>query len=141
MSNNLEKTFISSKNIVIAIIINVTIVALIIGSMIHIREEKWVLPLISLITISYLGSTFYNSKYIIKNGHLFIVSGFFKSRGYPVSGFNSFQKSRTLMAGSASGMERIEIDTHDGKKLIISPKNQEEFINLICKLNPGLIKK
>ncbi|MEM0941857.1 MAG: PH domain-containing protein [Bacteroidota bacterium] len=140
MNASFEKTFKSSKNVVLSIIINATIVALSIGSVLHIMEGKYILPLISLITISYLISTFYNIKYIIKNKNLIIVSGFFKSKDYPISNFKNLRKSNTIMAGSASGMRRIEIETDDGKQLIVSPKNQKGFIDSITEINPEIVQ-
>lgn len=135
-----EKTFVSSKNIIIGIVINVTVIALTVGSIMHLMEGKAILPSVSIVTIIYLISTFYNSKYIVKNGHLIIVSGFFKSKDYSISEFRRLRKSRTLLASPASGMRRIEIDTEEGQTLIISPKRQKEFIELITKINPKIEK-
>ena len=140
MNDSSGKIFRSSKNIVLAIIINATIVALSIGSIMHIMEGKYILLFITLIASYYMISTFYTMRYIIKNKNLIIVSGIFKSREYPISNFKSLRKSNTIMAGSASGMRRIEIETDDGMQLIISPKNQKGFIDAITEINPEIVR-
>ena len=133
-----KKVFISSKNIVLAIIINGTSIALIIAAIIHIQQGKWILPIISTITITYLLTTFYISKYIIDKNYLIMVSGFFKSKNYNINEFISIKKSNTLIAGPASGLNRLEILTKQGDTLIISPKIREEFIDEIIKINPDV---
>ena len=140
MNDSSEKIFRSSKNIILAIIINATIIALTIESIIQVMDGKYILLFITLIASYYLISTFYTMKYIIKNKNLIIVSRIFKSREYPISNFKSLRKSNTIMAGSASGMRRIEIETDDGIQLIISPKNQKGFIDTITEINPKIVQ-
>jgi len=141
-TSDIEKVvFASSKNIVIAVIINVTVVALIVAGVLHAIEGKWILPIISSVTSVFLIAVFYHNKYIVDGNSLRIVSGFFRSRDYPISKIESVKPSRTLMAAPASGLKRLEVQTIEGVHIIISPKKQEEFISHIKKINPNIKNK
>jgi hypothetical protein len=133
-----EKSFVSSRNIVLEVIIVVTSLALIFGSTIHAMEGKWILSLISLVTIAFMASVFYFTKYTIKGNCLVIDSGFVKSRIYYISDFKRIESSRTLVAAPASGLRRILIETKQGDNLVISPKLQRDFVNVLLKINPTI---
>jgi len=77
-------------------------------------------------------------KYIIENRSFYIISGWRKSKVYPISDFTIVKKSRTILASPARGLKRLEIETKRGDWIIISPKEREEFIKTIKTINPGI---
>lgn len=80
----------------------------------------------------------FNIKYVIRDSSLIVKDGIFQHT-YNINGIKSIKPTRTLLSSPAASLDRLEINfAHD--RLIVSPKQKEEFIRHLCKVSENEIK-
>ncbi len=67
-----------------------------------------------------------STKYIIDHEELVVRSGPF-SWTIPIASISSVQDTRNSRSSPALSLDRLRINYHNGKAIMVSPKNKEEF--------------
>ena len=78
----------------------------------------------------------YSIKYTIDGTTLRVtVLGIFNDE-YDLMLLESVVPTRTILSAPASSLKRIRLDFTDGQAAVISPRNQEDFLAELRKINP-----
>ena len=78
----------------------------------------------------------YSIKYAIDGTTLRVtVLGIFNDE-YDLMLLESVVPTRTILSAPASSLKRIRLDFTDGQAAVISPRNQEDFLAELRKINP-----
>ena len=70
------------------------------------------------------------TKYIVVENTLNIVSGPFSWK-IEISSINKVSNSRNLMSSPALSLDRLEIEFQHNKRILVSPKNKNDFLAAI----------
>lgn len=80
----------------------------------------------------------FNIKYVIHDSSLIVKDGIFQHT-YDINRIESIKPTRTLLSSPAASLDRLEINfAHD--RLIVSPRQKEEFIRHLCEVSENEIK-
>lgn len=90
-----------------------------------------------LITIGFLLWIWFGTGYLIEDEKIKIKNGPFKWK-VKIQDINSISKKKSLLATPALSVERLVL--HYGKygKMLLSPKNEKEFFELLLAKNPQI---
>lgn len=77
-------------------------------------------------------------RYRIEDTTLYVGWHFFRGTAYDLTKLNKITASRTWISAPAASLRRIKLDFGCGKPLIISPANQNLFIEEILRINPNV---
>lgn len=79
-------------------------------------------------------------KYIISNGEKFIIKSWFSNYEIDIKSIHRIRKtSNPISSPAASFIGRIEIHYNNGKTIIISPNQKEEFISDLLYINKAIL--
>lgn len=81
---------------------------------------------------------FNSIKYTITENQLVIHSGFFFKQNVDISTIKSIRKTNNIISAPAASFDRLEITYNNFDSVIVSPKNKEQFINDLLKINPKI---
>ncbi|GAA0323765.1 PH domain-containing protein [Oceanobacillus sp. FSL W7-1293] len=101
-------------------------------------EFSLILTIISLVSIFFVGTAWFNTKYIIARGVLEVRSGILKKKPIFIDKIHSIRFTKNPIAAPALSINRIEINYNQYDTILISPKNPKRFINEITKINPKI---
>ena len=74
------------------------------------------------------------------DGHELIVKSLFFNRRYDIRQITKISPSHNLLSAPAASLNRLDIEI--GKeKLLISPRQEQLFIEQICEINPDVVVK
>lgn len=101
--------------------------------------EKSILLFLAL-NILYWGIIYicFDIKYFIKENNLIIKSGFIKMGSIDINQIKSIEKSNNILSSPAASLNRISIKYGKYDDILVSPKNQEDFIQELLKINPEI---
>ncbi|KYC98189.1 PH domain-containing protein [Heyndrickxia sporothermodurans] len=91
---------------------------------------------ISLVFVTWL---WMNTYYEINNGKLKIIAGPFKYAIIDINEIKTIESTKNIISSPALSMDRIEIQYNKWHTIIISPKNQAEFIYELKQINPKIV--
>ncbi|MBQ0142149.1 MAG: PH domain-containing protein [Prevotellaceae bacterium] len=134
MANQMYRSRVSVKLATIlgicGIIFSITTFALI---------EKSIL-LFLLINITFWGTLWgsFDIKYLISENTLIIKCAFFKMGSIDIMTIKSIEKSSSIISSPAASLKRISLTYGKYDDVVISPRNQEEFIQDLLKINPNI---
>ena len=139
----MKKSFHSSRNIVLSIIINVSVLGTVYLAYFTLKEVRnWFAVFISIlliVTILYIAWQWYSPLvYVIENDKFYYIYGGKKSKIHSIHDITKAVKSKILLKAPAHGIKRIEIMCH-GDWIIISPKNRDLFISALKEVNPNIL--
>lgn len=106
--------------------------------------SNWVisLPLISAIILSVVAIS--GTRYVIE-GNTLIVYHFFRAHRIPIAKIKSATPAKGFLTGPALSSDRVSLRFTDrsvlksSKPMEISPRNRDEFIAQLKKLNPAIV--
>lgn len=82
----------------------------------------------------------FNTYYVISDGHLIVQYGFIKKK-IPINSIKSISRTKTLLAGPAFTINKILISYHQGNGLIfVGPENEKVFINRLIEVSKNTIQ-
>lgn len=114
-------------NAIISIIIPLVVAKSILGAL--------VISILFVFLFKLLHSIKYN---VDQNNSLIHISGFiFYNYTVHINSITSISKNKSMTSAQAASFDRISIDTKH-KSHIISPQNQDEFIQLLKQINPSI---
>lgn len=82
---------------------------------------------------------FFNTTYRIVKEKLYIKCGVFRYKPVDISTMKKISKSSNIISSPAASFDRIEITYGAFDELIISPKNKNEFVEELLKINPAIL--
>lgn len=81
---------------------------------------------------------FYDTKYTINHNLLKIKLGPFYNQEIDINTIKRITKTRSFLAAPASSLDRIKIEYGKYDSVIISPKDKQNFIIDLMKINPKI---
>lgn len=101
--------------------------------------EKSILLFLAL-NILYWGIIYicFDIKYYIKENNLVIKSGFINMGSIDINQIKSIEKSNNILSSPAASLNRISIKYGKYDDILVSPRNQEDFIQELLKINPEI---
>ena len=98
-----------------------------------------ILPILLILLTFVFIYGFFNLRYTIDKDRLDIYYGFFSYKlSIDINSIRKIEKSRSILSAPAASMNRIEIHYNKFDSILISPKDQQEFINDLCQINPNI---
>ena len=79
----------------------------------------------------------FSIRYILDEKELKVKSLFY-SRSYPIDMFQRIEYTRNPLSAPAASLDRLELFYSKNDSIIISPKQKEEFVAEMQKLNPNI---
>lgn len=86
---------------------------------------------------SLVGFLWFGIKYVVTNEEVMIKVGPITSHRIDVTKISSIKRSYNPLSSPATSLMRLEIK-YVGGIVLISPKNEREFVGQLKKLNPGI---
>ena len=126
--------FDSEKDFWLGLLIWITIG---VGLIVSILVEGWLVRIIMLAMVIFLGWIWFGTRYYISNGVLIVKSGPINER-ILIKDIKSIRKTRNPLSSAALSIDRIEIRYAHSGMTLISPKDREQFIALILKENSNI---
>lgn len=80
----------------------------------------------------------FDIKYFINENNLVIKSGFINMGSIDINQIKSIEKSNNILSSPAASLNRISIKYGKYDDILVSPKNQEDFIQELLKINPEI---
>lgn len=78
---------------------------------------------------------------ILETGQLFIRCGFFYKTYIDIHSIKKISPSNDPTSAPALSLNRIAIWHAHHERVLVSPKEREEFINALVIINPGIVKE
>jgi len=95
----------------------------------------WVALLIMVVIVLFMAINFYSIRYII-DGENLIVKGFpFYNKIIPIDKITRIKETNNPLNSPAASMDRLEIRYNRFDSVIISPKEKQEFIDELLRIN------
>ncbi len=93
---------------------------------------------ISIITIIFIGTVWFKTGYFISNNTLIVKIGPFTYSEIRISKISEISRTHSIISAPANSFKRLAIKSVN-KIVVISPKEEEDFIKAIKKLNPQIV--
>lgn len=81
---------------------------------------------------------FFSTKYIISGNNLNIKTSFLVNTNIDVLTIKKITASNNPISAPASSLDRLEIFYNKFDSVLISPKNKQEFVNDLLRVNPNI---
>ncbi len=98
----------------------------------------WTIFLVNSFVLMFLFNITFSIKYIINDKILIIKGGLLYRMKIDISSIKKIEESRSLLSSPAPSLDRLEIIYNKYDSILISPKEKEDFINEILKINPDV---
>ncbi|MGB5170215.1 PH domain-containing protein [Eudoraea sp.] len=92
---------------------------------------------ISIVTIIFIGTVWFKTGYFISNKNLIVKIGPFTYSEIRISKISEISRTHSIISAPANSFKRLAIKSVN-KIVVISPKEEEDFIKAIKKLNPQI---
>lgn len=131
------KVYRSRISIILAVIMGISCIIFTVATFRVI--EKSILLFLAL-NILYWGVIYicFDIKYFIIENNLIIKSGFIKMSSIDINQIKSIEKSNSILSSPAASRKRISIKYGKYDDILVSPRNQEDFIQELLKINPDI---
>lgn len=100
-------------------------------------ENKGIVPLLVICGIILIICPFFYIRYTIDGQNLTIKTGPFKS-SIDIKEIKSIEPSSSILSSPAGSMKRICISYGKYDEVLISPSNQDDFIQELLEINPDI---
>lgn len=77
-------------------------------------------------------------RYIIDNECLTIKTRFLFNQKYSINSIRTIEKSKSIRAAAASSFDRLEIIYNKFDSILVSPENNQQFIEDLLSINPKI---
>jgi Bacterial PH domain len=108
----------------------------ILGLMIY--QQVWWLAALMLLLLFWIFHLFFTTRYTIEGDELFIQSGFLYKKKISILEVNKIIESNNPLSSPAASLDRLEIRKTAWDYVLISPKEKEEFIDMMLGINPNI---
>lgn len=104
-----------------------------------ISRKIWIGVVIDLLIISIIIYIFQSITYKIENENLNIHCAFFLNKNIKIKTISKISETYNILSSpAATSMDRLEICYNEFNSIMISPKNKEEFIQNLIKINSNI---
>lgn len=103
-----------------------------------VRNGIWPLFLLLAGTLACAAYFFYTTIYTIRGNELYVRSGFFKMAPIDILSISRIRRSNNPLSAPAASLRRLEIRYGKGKFLLVSPKEEAEFIGALQAVQPAI---
>lgn len=104
-----------------------------------VKEQDWLGLGILAATLFFLAYLFYYTDYTITGNNLRVRSGFLVNKKIDIMTIRSIKQTDSLWSAPAGSItDRIEIEYAISQKVVISPKDKDDFVNELLKINPTI---
>lgn len=100
----------------------------------------WIGVILLLITTVFIVDVFANTRYTIEGKTLRVQCGIFYKAQFDIERITTISKSTSLESSPAASMNRIQL-RFSRQTLIISPRQQQVFIDYLLSINPHIVVK
>ena len=107
------------------------------GFIASLMSEGWLIKIIMLATVIFIGWIWFGTSYYISEEILIVKCGPFSER-ITIKDIKNIKKTRNLLSSAALSIDRIEIRYGYSGMTLISPKDREQFVELILKKNNNI---
>jgi len=107
-------------------------------SILMIYNKTWIRFAAILLAIGFIGYIFTTTYYLISNEVLRIKSGFMVNKFIPIDTIRAISETNNPVSSPANSLDRLEIKYSRKGTIMVSPKNETEFINQLIKINPKI---
>lgn len=130
------KVFKSKVDVALPVVFMITSIPPIIMG---IKNGDWMFFVILFVTFALVFYLLYDTNYTVNKDILKIHSGFIVNKNILISEIKSIRKTDSILSAPAASLtDRIEISYGNSKSMIISPKEKNEFIDELLKINPTI---
>lgn len=84
---------------------------------------------------------FVNTRYTIEEETLWVQSGVFDKRQFDIKHITEIARTTSLESAPAASMNRIRLRFAKRQTLILSPRQQQAFIDHLLRINPHIVVK
>ena len=141
----MQKVFKSRVSVLLSIIIwpSLLVPLFFIGKMLILDNNREALPPFIILSSSIIFVAFiWNGiRYVIDGNKFFIKMLWIKNSVVEINDIVKIESSYCVLSAPALSLRRLKCKLKKGSKypfLLISPENEEEFINLLLKINPAI---
>lgn len=140
----MTKTYYSQRSYIILLMVALPLLAPLVltiekFSLQSLLTPRVILPILLILLTFVFIYGFFNLRYTIDKDRLDIYYGFFSYKlSIDINSIRKIEKSRSILSAPAASMNRIEIHYNKFDSILISPKDQQEFINDLCQINPNI---
>lgn len=119
----------------------VIFIACILGltSYLMIKDGIWIGLLINVLVAIFITYVFLKTYYVIDGAVLRVKCAFLINRTFEISKIIKITETNNPIGAPAASLDRLEIVFDNNESVIISPKQKNEFIVQLRKLNPKII--
>jgi hypothetical protein len=119
----------------------VIFIALILGlsSYLMIKDRVWIGLIINVLVAVFIAYIFLQTYYTIDKGILRVKCAFLINKSFEISRVTEVRETNNPISAPATSLDRLEIVFDNYESVIISPKQKNDFILQLRKLNPKII--
>lgn len=114
--------------------------SMIFGLVITIKDGNWIAIISMVVALMFVAALWFGIVYYIVDDILEIKVGPFTSK-IPVKDIKSIKNTRNPISSAALSLDRIQITYGNSRVALISPKDKEEFIKELLKINNNISVK
>ncbi len=89
-----------------------------------------------IISSAFITSVLFNTKYTLENDQLIVQSGFL-NWSIQVKDITSIESTHNPISSPALALDRLQVN-YKNKRVLISPKEKNQFINALKKMNSSI---
>ena len=97
--------------------------------------------LIFLVVGLYILYVLITTEYVIDKEKLYVKCGFVYRKHLDISRIQSVKRTNVLISAPAASLDRLYVKYDEYSGLIISPRDKEDFVKDLLKINPNIIDK
>lgn len=101
----------------------------------------WIGLTLLVILTAFIVDTLVNTRYIIDHKTLWVQSGLFDKRQFDIDRITEIARTTSLESASAASLNRIRLRLDKRQTLILSPRQQQAFIDHLLRINPRIVVK
>ncbi|OUN70579.1 PH domain-containing protein [Barnesiella sp. An55] len=101
----------------------------------------WIgLALLVILTV-FIVDTLVNTRYTIEGKTLQVQCGIFDKKQFDIDRITEIARTTSLESAPAASMDRIQLRLEKRQRLILSPRQQQVFIDHLLRINPRIVVK
>lgn len=106
----------------------------------ELTPAQWIInSSIYLIIIIFLGIIWFGTCYYVTQDQLVVKIGPVTHTKVDISAISRISRTKSIVSAPANSLKRLAIESDDGIKVIVSPKDEESFISSIKAVNPNIL--
>ncbi len=107
-------------------------------TLLFLSEGLWVVAGLLAVLTFFLVYLLSSIRYVIQDGKLVILGGFFYRREIEIGAITKVSKSSNPLSSPAASLDRLVIRYGKSKSILVSPKDKASFAETLLKVNPSI---